>query len=306
MLQTIENYVFDTGKVAGCAKRIGVHPTTLHNWIHSRSELGEAVTRAREAHRKFRDLAIQGELMAAVEGLNKLLNGHIVTLVDETTDEIRNEKTGEKLETVNVKVRKHQAYIRPDIRAIEKVLGPGDLRQAINLKAFEERMLNGKSDLYLLVFGQLVSKMDKDSIAEFVGVSVLNIQLDLLKLRYMEAHIQHLYDTGGLSVDQWLDYIQRIRRDYGMISDRMEMRAQKLLEGKSYQDIVYQMEELWRVLIETVREEMVKPVMLKKKKSSVPKEYSIPVDAVNQIMENIVTRVNERKSKSTYFTKRIS
>ena len=150
-----------------------------------------------------------------------------------------------------------------------------------------------------------MSDMDKDSVAAFGGVSVLNIQLDLLKHRYMEAHIQHLYDSGGLSVDQWLDYIQSIRRDYGTISDRMETRAQKLLEGNSYQDIIYQMEELWRVLIETVREEMVKPVTLKRKKSA-PKEYTIPVEVVDQIMEKIVVRVNERRSKSTYFTRRIS
>ena len=121
-IQTIESIVFNTGMVEGAIPALGVSRTTFYRWLREKSDLKHAVTRAREAHIKFRDIAIQGELMAAVEGLNKLLNGHIVTLVDESTEEIRNEETGEVLETINVKVRKRQNYVRPDIRAIEKVL----------------------------------------------------------------------------------------------------------------------------------------------------------------------------------------
>ena len=178
-IQTIENIVFDTGMVEGAISALGVSRTTLFRWLREKSDLKHSVTRARESYVKFRDRAIQGELMSAVEGLNMLLRGHTVTLEDESTEVIRNEETGEVLKTVNVKKRRRQQFIKPDIRAIEKVLGTGDLRTAINLKAFEDRMLNGKADLYLLVFGKLVSNMDTGSIAEFVGVSVLNIQLDL-------------------------------------------------------------------------------------------------------------------------------
>ncbi len=170
------------------------------------------------------------------------------------------------------------------------------------MKSLEDQVLNSKSELYKLVFGHLIDGMEGDNIEEFLGVSILNVQLDLLKNRYMEAHVQHLYDTNNISVDQWLDLTSKLHRDYGTISDKMEQRAQKLLEGASYQEVLYQMEELWRVLIETTAEEMRKPLTIKGRKTP----YIVPVKAANQILKNIVDRVNERKSNETYFIKRIT
>jgi len=268
--------------------------------MKTKSDLSDAVTRAREAHKKFAERSFRGEMIAALEGLNILLSGHVVTLKEEITEEIRNEETGEKLETLKVRVRKHETYIRPDVRAIEKVLGSNDIKHNAYLKSLQEHVLNNKSELYRLIFGQLVDDMDDAAIGEFLGVSVLNVQLDLLKIRYMEAHVQHLYDAGDLTVDQWLEYTQKLRRDYGYISDRMETRAQKLLDGASYQEVIYQMEELWRVLIETTREELGKP------RKYEGKSFIIPAEIANQIAEDIVNRVNERKSNQTYFLKRIT
>lgn len=302
MLQTIENIVFDTGQLKQVPKAIGVAESTLYGWLSKRPELMEAVTRARKAHKKFRDRAFQGEMMSAMEGLNKLLNGYTEEFWEETIRQIRNEETGEVLETIEVTKRQRHIHIRPDIRAIEKVLGPNEIRLNIYMNALEDHVLNSKSELYKLVFGKLIHNMEETSIEEFLGISVLNVQLDLLKLRYMEAHVQHLYDNSHLSVDQWLDLTSKLRRDYGMISDRMETRAQKLLEGASYQDVLYQMEELWRVLIETTSEEMRRPLKLKGRKTP----YTVPVDAANKILENIVDKINERKSNETYFIKRIT
>lgn len=300
MLQLVENHVFDTGRVEDANEAIGVARSTFYSWLKKREDLMEAVTRAREAHKKFKERSFRGEMMAALDGLNILLAGHVVTLREEITEEIRNEETGEKLETLKVRVREHQSYIRPDIRAIEKVLGSNDLKHNAYLKSLQEHVLNNKSELYRLIFGHLVDDMDDAAIGEFLGVSVLNVQLDLLKIRYMEAHVQHLYDVGDLTVDQWMEYTQKLRRDYGYISDRMETRAQKLLDGASYQEVIYQMEELWRVLIETTREELAKPI------EHEGKTFIIPAEVVNQIAENIVNRVNERKSNQTYFLKRIT
>jgi len=299
MLQTVENIIFDTGRVEDCHKALNVHRSTFYRWIERYSELSDVVARARIAHQKVKERAFQGEMIKALDGLGKLLSGHVVTLRDESTEEIRDEETGKVLETLKVVVRMKETYIRPDMRAIEKVLGPNDLRHNVYLKAFEDHVINHDDELYKLVFGSLLDGVNGE-MENFAGTRVLAIQLDLLKTRYMEAHIQKLYDDCDITVAQYMDYTAKLRRDFGSITDRMELRAQKLFEGASYQDILHQYIELWRVLIETVGEEVRKPITIK------DKEFRIPPEFANQLMENIVKRVNERNNKDTYFTKLVS
>ena len=83
------------------------------------------------------------------------------------------------------------------MRAIEKVLGPNELKHNIYITALEEHVLNHKEDLYKLVFGKLGAGEDTE---EFKGIFVLHAQLDLLKIRYMEAHIQSEYDRRNSSI----------------------------------------------------------------------------------------------------------
>jgi len=297
MCQTAEKIMFETGKYEDVYTALDVSPATFYRWLKEKKELNDAVTCAYEERLKYTERKFTGELQAAFEGLNKLLNGYDHVVEDEEVTEIRNEETGEVLETVSVKRKKRTIHVRPDMRAIEKVLGPNDLRHNVYLKALEEHVLNHRDELYRLIFGKLGVG---EEVEEFKGIFVLHAQVDLLKLRYMEAHIQGLYDRGDLTVEQYIDFTQRLRRDYGQIMDRMEQRAQKLLHGASYSEIVMMIEELWKVLIETVDDHLGRPITRKN-----GSQYQLPADVRDVICDNIVDAIHAKQDKELFAIKRL-
>ncbi len=297
MCQTAEKIMFDTGRYEDVYTALDVSPATFYRWLKEKKELNDAVSRAYEERLKYTERKFTAELQAAFEGLNKLLTGYDKEFWEETRREIRNEETGKVMETIDVIRRQRFVHVRPDMRAIEKVLGTNDLRHNIYLKALEEHVLDHRDEIYRLIFGKLGVG---EEVEEFKGIFVLQAQVDLLKIRYMEAHIQGLYDRGDLTVEQYIDFTQRLRRDYGQISDRMEQRAQKLLQGASYSEIVMTIEELWKVLIETVNDQLGKPVTRKN-----GAQFQIPADVRDIICENIVDAIHARQDKELFAIKRL-
>lgn len=296
MLQTAVNIVFDTGRMENVPKALGIGKTAFYRWMKENEELRNAVARAREDHKKLKERAFRSEISAAIEGLSKLLLGYEYTVTDKETERLRDDD-GKVLKVTREKERERTMYIRPDMRAIEKVLGPNDLRHNLYLKALEEHVLNRQDELYHLVFGKLGVG---EEVEDFKGIYVLHVQVDLLKIRYMEAHVQGLYDRGDLTVEQYIEFTTKLRRDYGQIMDRMEQRAQKLLQGKSYAEIIMSIEELWRVLIETVSEEMGKPITLKGEK-----QFQIPANVRDRVCENIVRAIHDRQESEFFAIKQL-
>lgn len=297
MIEIVENIVFDTGSVENARKALGVAKSTFYRWIEEKTELSDALARARSNHLKLSERAFREETIAAFAGLYKLLTGYDHTVEDETREEIRNEKTGKLLKTVKVLRKKRTVHVHPDMRAIEKVLGPNELKHNIYITALEEHVLNHKEDLYKLVFGKLGAGEDTE---EFKGIFVLHAQLDLLKIRYMEAHIQSEYDRRNISIDQYIDFTQRLRRDYGQIMDRMETRAQKLLQGASYSEIIMTIEEIWKVFIETATEQISRPV---DREGKTP--FQIPVEVREIICDRIVEAIHSRQEDRFFAIKRL-
>ncbi|MBW8035635.1 MAG: hypothetical protein FVQ79_08400 [Planctomycetes bacterium] len=297
MCQTAEKIMFETGKYEDVYTALDVSSATFYRWLKEKKELNDAVSRAYEERLKYTERKFTAELQAAFEGLNKLLTGYDKEFWEETRREIRNEETGKVMETIDVIRRQRFVHVRPDMRAIEKVLGPNDLRHNLYLKALEEHVLNHRDELYRLIFGKLGVG---EEVEEFKGIFVLQSQVDLLKIRYMEAHIQGLYDRGDLTVEQWIDFTQRLRRDYGQISDRMEQRAQKLLQGASYSEIVTMIEEFWMIFIETAADLLGQPHTLND-----GEEYTVPLEVQHQISEGIVDAVHARQDKKLFAIKRL-
>jgi len=297
MIQVIENIVFDTGVLDGAQKALGVARSTLYRWIDEKPELSDALARARENHRKLSERAFREETVAAFKGLTKLLTGYDHTIEEESCEEIRNKETGEVLETVKVLKKKRTVHVRPDMRAIEKVLGPNELKHNIYITALEEHVLNHNDDLYRLVFGKLGVGEEAN---EFKGIFVLHAQLDLLKIRYMEAHVQAEYDRQNISIAQYIDYTNRLRRDYGQIMDRMEVRAQKLLQGASYSEILMSIEEMWKVFIETASEEIGRPVERKGKAV-----FQVPADVKDTICDRITESIHSRQEERFFAIKQL-
>lgn len=297
MCQTAEKIMFETGRYEDIYKALDVSPATFYRWLQEKKELHDAVTRASKERLKYTERKFSDELQAAFEGLSKLLTGYDKEFWEETIKEIRNEETGEVLETIEVTRRQRHIHIRPDMRAIEKVLGPKDIRHNIYLRALEDHLLNHSDELYKILFGDLGAG---EEVEEFTGINILQSQVDLLKIRYMEAHVQKEYDRGNLSIEQYMEFNHKLRQDYGLIYDRMEQRSQKLLQGASYTDIIYQVEELWKIFIETAAEILRQPHALNS-----GEEYTIPIEVQHQVAEAIVNTVNDRQDRETMLIKRL-
>lgn len=295
MRATAAEVMLETGRHEDVYKAIGITAATYYRWLKAKPEFAEAIEQAREERVKFSKRKFSEELKSAFIGLNMLLTGYKEELKDIETTEIHDRETGKVLEVVSVKKRKRTIHVRPDMRAIEKVLGPNDIRHNIYLKALEEHVLNHKDDLYKLVFGKMGVG---EEVEEFRGIHVLQVQVDLLKIRYMEAHVQGEYDRGNLTIDQYMEYTQRLRRDYGMISDKLEQRAQKLLGGASYSEILNQIQEFWKSLIEVIVTCLGQPYMLED-----GQEFVIPVEVQGQIREKFENTILDRMDKSANLIK---
>lgn len=287
MALVAENVLLRTGQMDAVYRELGVGKGTLYRWIEEKPELREALARARESRQRFGIKEFLPELEQAFKGLNALLLGQTVTLKKKETNSIYDRESGELQKHVNVKETESEQYYRPDMRAIEKVIGPNNIRNNIYIRALEDHVLNNDSELYKLVFGDL--SMDEEA-DQFKGIFVLRVQLDQLKIRYMEAHIQRQYDRGNISIDQWVDFTEKLRRNYAVISDKMETRAQKMLGGYSYQEIVLQVEQTWKSIVE-VFEECIADTYERK---DAKRPYVIPKDVQDMLMEKAIKMIKSR------------
>lgn len=80
----------------------------------------------------------------------------------------------------------------------------------------------------------------------------------------------------------------------------MEQRARKLLDGASYAQIILQIEELWKIFIETAVDLLGQPHILNN-----GEEYTVPLEVQHQISEGIVNSVRSRQDKETFLVKRL-
>lgn len=283
-----ENAMLRTGSYEGVAKLVGVSRTTLYRWMKNNPDFGSLLARAHEERKVLMDREFLPEHVTAIRGLNILITGcvkELTTIVEkDLIDREANDGKGRVMQVMERRKTIAQRYYPPDFKAIEKILGPNDIKHNIYLKAMESHMLDGDSELYQLVFGELA---DDDHGEKYKGIFVMRLGLDLMKLRYMEAHIQHEYDQGNISIDSWMDFTGRIRRDFQQIADRMETRAQKLLGGVSYQDILLRVENVWQSVVEITEE----AVGFTYNREGGKKPYTIPPDVQKQVIEKIVSQV---------------
>ena len=291
MAESVEKVVLMTGNVTEAYKSLGVSKSTFYDWIKAHPDLETAISRAHEDRQRFVDRGFLPQKRRAIDGLDESLTGHMVIVKRTEKNNVYDRKTQKLIRQINVKEIEQEQWIKPDMKAIEKVLGPNALSNTIFVKALEDHMLSSDSDLYKLVFGDL--SLDEKA-EQFEGVFVLRLQLDQLKLRYMEAFIQREYDRRNIPIEQWIDFTLRIRKEYAQISDRMETRAQKMLGGYSYQEVILQVEQVWKTVVETFEEAVASTYDRAGKK----KPYTVPGDVQTVIMEKAVQMIRSRGDKN--------
>lgn len=287
MVQEVEKIVLVTGSISEAYKAVGVGKTTFFRWINEKPDLREAVSRAHTDRKTFIERGFLPQMKRALIGIDEALVGRKITLKRKTTKSHYDGETQKRIKILEVSETEYESYIRPDMKAIEKVLGPNALRNNVYIRAIEDNLTNGESELYKLVFGDLSMNEEAE---QFEGIYVLRLQLDQLKIRYMEAHIQREYDNGNITMDQWVEFTDKLRKSYAQISDRMETRAQKMLGGYSYQEILLQVEQVWKTVVETFDEALSTTYEREGKKQP----YTVPPDVQKKIMEKAVGMIRDR------------
>ena len=269
--------VLKTGKVSDVCKTLNIARSTLSDWQKKFPKFSEAISQARLKRIKIESRDYTNEVAKAIESLSLLIEPYEWT---ETQTLSKKSENGEE----EVQWTKKTTRLKmPDIRAIRKVLGEKDLRHTIIFKKLEQYIPESKGELYRAVFGNLGSGAKVEA---FMGIYVLSPFMDMIKIRYMEAMVQKLFDQDMITLDDYMEYTQKLRHEFIIIADRTEQRAMKLLEGKSYQDIIIEFDQLKSFMIETFQE--------------VQNDVNIPRE---KLCEETVNRLNERKDRLLYAIK---
>ena len=291
-LEVAERVVLESGSIKNAYEALGISKATFYRWMDEKKEFREAIDKARYNRQRLKEREFLKEYNAAIESLNRLLTGYTKTLTEEEITEIIDKETGEVLREISRTRSTRQIYIPPNMQAIAKVLGPNDLRHNVYIKALEEYALDGKRELYELLFGKLGYR---EEVEKFSGIFVLEEQVDLFKIRYMEAYIQGLYDQDVITIKQWIEYTLKLKQCYSNIHHNWELRCQKLLDGGSYSQIILQIEELWKILIDTAADMLSQTYNLEN-----GEEFMVPPEIQRQICMAIVDSVRSRQDKETY------
>ena len=286
MCEKAKNQMISTGKAEDCYRILNISADTFHRWVKKYPEFSEAIHEGVSFRTKLRERNFSQETQAAFEGLNKTINGYPYEETQTKYEYSLNEESGKMEERVSSKTV-HRKYCGPNIQAIKQVLGERDILNTMFLGAIDNFRPDGSNDLYKMLFGSLAVGNDT---YHFTGASILNPMVDLIKMRLMESLVQKMFDEDSLPLDKYMEYTCKIRGDYKSISDNMENRAQKLLEGKSYREIIFMIEALFQHWLNILRD------VLNENKVT-------PPDKLENIMVTVVDRINEQRTKESLFTR---
>lgn len=288
MCERVKNQIISTGRVEDCYRILNISADTFHRWVKKYSEFSEAIQEGLAFRGKLKERNFARETQAAFEGLNKIVNGYYYEEEQFKYEYTQNEESGEVEERISSKIvnRKH---IGPNIQAIKQVLGERDIMNAMFVSAMESYQIGETNELYKVFFGSLGEGND---VSDFKGYFLLNPLTDLVKLRLMESLVQKMFDDNAISFQMYMDYTGKLRSDYSAISDKVELRSQKLLKGSSYYQIILDFEDLWRRWLGILRQ--------------VLNDYKVePAEKVNTIMKEVVDRINTQQDESLNLTRDI-
>ncbi|MEE9189554.1 MAG: hypothetical protein V3U16_02160, partial [Candidatus Neomarinimicrobiota bacterium] len=106
--------------------------------------------------------------------------------------------------------------------------------------------------------------------------------VDLMKIRSLQAETQQAYEQNALTIEEYSKLCIDQVMNYGKIRNNIEQRAQKLLKGKSFVEIVEESVELIQKMINIVGD-----VVLNKN----IRRNDIPRKVVEEIKK--ISRINE-------------
>lgn len=245
------------GNLSEAASILGIVRTTVHSWRKKFPILDDTISHAMEDHKILTTSEHPEFFMQAMKNIGILLNDREIVEVTTTRERMisvpkdadmgMSEKEFAALEKeldedkdfpsakVIKEITKTRRYIRePSWVAIEKVLGKKELRHIVYSKIKNGSTVQGIA----LINSQFNNWILNDKLSKEWNGSLLNDVLDLLMIRALQAETRQLYDEGELPFETYSTIILNTTKNYGYIAHNRESRALKLLEGKSFAEIL--------------------------------------------------------------------
>lgn len=236
------------GNLSEAAGILGVSYPTVHKWKNKHSILRDTLSHAMEDHNILTQVEHPEFFIQAMHNIDVLLHDRIlkeVTIKRKVITPVRDDELdleadelivakGEKVHLVeeDVTIRKHTR--EPTWAAIEKILGKKELRHIVFSKIKNGSTVQGIA----LINSQFNNWILNDKLSKEWNGSLLNDVLDLLMIRALQAETRQLYEDGELPFETYSTIILNTTKNYGYIAHNRESRALKLLEGKSFAEIL--------------------------------------------------------------------
>lgn len=240
--------VRNNGNIAEAPEIFGIGRTTVHSWKNRYKVFSDTISHAMADHKTLTTSEHPEFFIQAMHNIEILLNDRVMRDVttkrkiitpvrddelDLEADELKVAK-GEKIVLIEEDITIRKFIREPTWFALEKVLGKKELRHIVYSKIKNGSTVQGIA----LINSQFNNWILNDNLKKEWNGSLLNDVLDLLMIRALQAETRQLYENGELPFETYSTIILNTTKNYGYIAHNRESRALKLLEGKSFAEIL--------------------------------------------------------------------
>jgi len=251
MAERIETLVLKTGDVKQAYESLGISKSGYYAYLKRNEDFKDLVSRARARWEMARDGNSDDMHIMAVEALKSLLIYRRTTHVRIDESRVLNENR-DPTEWIEQKRTTWEKEQPPNLGAITKVLGEGTIQQIALRFITKGSLLDANTALVAQILR--VSEEEATKLLGGLDETVFDDRLDLVLHRVLLGEIAQSYNKGLIDHKSYAEQTSQISKNYQEITHRVELRAEKLMEGKSYQEILEHHQQVTKQIIFAVKE----------------------------------------------------
>ncbi len=251
MEERIETLVLKTGDLKQAYESLGISKSGYYKYLQRHEDFRDRISRARARRKTLSDGNMDDLHIMAVEALKSLLGYGRTTHVRIDESRVLNENH-EPTEWIEQKRTTWEKDRSPNLGAISKVLGEGTIQQIALRFITKGTLLNANTALVAQILR--VSEEEATKLLGGLDETVFDDRLDLVLHRVLLGEIAQSYHKGLIDHKSYAEQTSQISKNYQEIRHRVELRAEKLMEGKSYQEILEHHQQLTKQFFFAVKE----------------------------------------------------
>lgn len=229
----VEEFLRLTGSPMIAIENANIARSTYYKWKKTHPEFRDMISNALMDFKKITNKSRPDMFVKALDSIEKLIVPRKVKKVTKIRKRILNEESGEEVSLIEEKEIISEEIRDPSWSAIEKIIGTTELRKIVSNK-LKSDSINLSDDIFQLILGVWVEQND---IGYNYDGNILSDQIDLLKIRSLQAVTQRAYDENTIGIDKYNRMVIEQSKAFSEIRNRVEQRDNKLGEGKSYMTI---------------------------------------------------------------------